>query len=82
MDLLIIRADNIVNLCEMKFCDSPYSIDKEEETKMLHRENLLKETLSSKQKVHLTLITTYGLVQGKHSGKVQRVVTCDDLFKK
>ena len=37
---------------------------------MLHRVDMLKETLSSRQKVHLTLITTYGLLPGKHSGKV------------
>lgn len=80
VDLLIMRDDNIVNLCEMKFSGSPYTIDKEEEAKMLHRVDLLKETLSSKQKVHLTLITTYGLLPGKHSGKVQKVLTCDDLF--
>ena len=80
IDMLIIRDDNIVNLCEIKFSGSPYSIDKEEEAKMLYRVELLKESLAARQKVHLTLITTYGLVQGKHSGKVQKVVTCDDLF--
>lgn len=80
VDMLIIRADNIVNLCEMKFCSSVYTIDKEEETKMLHRVEMLKNTLSFKQKVHLTLITTFGLTYGKHSGKVQKVVICDELF--
>lgn len=64
----------------MKFSGSPYSIDQEEEAKMLHRADLLKETLSSRQRVHLTLITTFGLVHGKHSGKVQKLVTGDDLF--
>ena len=53
---------------------------KEEELKLLNRIETLKETLSPKQQVHLTLITTFGLVQGKHSGKVQKVVTCDELF--
>lgn len=82
IDLLILRDDNIVNLCEMKFASAPYSIDKEEEGKLLHRIEMLKESLgTSKQTVHLTLITTFGLVQGKHSGKVQKVVTCDDLFR-
>ena len=64
----------------MKFSGSPYVIDKEEEAKMLHRVESFKETLAVRQKVHLTLITTYGLVNGKHSGKVQKVVTCDELF--
>ena len=53
---------------------------KDEELKLLNRIETLKETLSPKQQVHLTLITTFGLVQGKHSGKVQKVVTCDELF--
>lgn len=80
VDLLIMRADNIVNLCEMKFYSSEYSIDKDEESKLLRRVEMLKETLSDKQRVHLTLITTFGLTYGKHSGKVQKVIACDDLF--
>jgi len=80
VDLLILRADNIVNLCEVKFHSSQITIDKEEEVKMVSRVEKLKETLSAKKTVHLTLITTYGLVNGKHSGKVQKVVTCDELF--
>ena len=80
VDLLIFRNDNIVNMCEMKFCSTPYSIDKEEECKMQNRVESLRQTLSIKKKVHLTLITTYGLLQGKHSGKVQKVITCNELF--
>ena len=64
----------------MKFYGTPLSIDKEEETKMLHRVEMLKKTLSAKQTIHLTLVTTFGLVHGKHSGKVQKVVTIDELF--
>lgn len=80
IDMLITRADNVVNLCEMKFTSDPYSIDKDEEDKMLYRVKILKETLSSRQTVHLTMITTYGVLQGKHSGKVQKVLCADDLF--
>jgi len=80
IDLLIMRDDNIVNLCEMKFYSSSYSIDKEEEAKMLYRVDMLKESLSAKKTIHLTLITTFGLVQGKHSGKVQKVITIDELY--
>ena len=80
IDMLIIRDDNIINMCEMKFSGTPYSIDKEEELKMLHRVEALKNTLNRRQTVHLTLVTTYGLTAGKHSGKVQKVVVADELF--
>ncbi len=80
IDLLINRADNVVNLCEMKFVSSEYTITKEEETKLRNRIETLKKTLNAKQTVHLTLITTYGVAYGKYSGIVQKEITMDDLF--
>jgi hypothetical protein len=37
--------------------------------------------LTPKQTVHLTMVTTYGVAYGKHSGIVQKEVVMDDLFK-
>lgn len=71
IDLLIIRSDNVVNLCEMKFAGEPYIIiDKEEENKLRKRIEFLKKLLSPKQTIHLTIVTTYGVSHGKHSGIV------------
>ena len=81
IDLLIIRNDNVVNLCEMKFASTPYTISKEEEQRLRHRIECLKATLSPKQSIHLTMITTYGVAYGKHSGIVQKEVKMEDLFK-
>ena len=80
IDLLIMRNDNVVNLCEMKFAGNFYSIDREEEAKLRNRIEALKKTLSKKQTVHLTLVTTYGVAYGKHIGIVQKQVVMDDLF--
>ncbi len=80
IDLLIIRKDNVVNLCKMKFTSAPYVISKEEEQRLRHRIEMLKNTLSPKQAIHLTFITTYGVAYGKHSGIVQKEVTMDQLF--
>lgn len=80
IDLLISRADNVVNLCEMKFVSSEYVVTKEEELKLRKRIEELKKTLTNKQTVHLTMITTYGVAYGKHAGIVQKQVVMDDLF--
>jgi hypothetical protein len=80
IDLLIKRADHVVNLCEMKFASGDYDISKEEENKLRNRIEALKKTLTAKQTVHLTMITTYGIAYGKHSGIVQKQVVMDDLF--
>ena len=80
IDLLIIRDDNVVNLCEMKFASNAYTIDKDEDAKLRSRIEALKGMLTPKQTVHLTMVTTYGVAYGKHSGIVQKEVMMDDLF--
>ena len=80
IDLLIIRDDNVVNLCEMKFASNAYTIDKDEDAKLRSRIEALKGMLAHKQTVHLTMVTTYGVAYGKHSGIVQKEVVMDDLF--
>lgn len=62
------------------FAGNFYSIDREEEAKLRNRIEALKKTLSKKQTVQLTLVTTYGVVYGKHIGIVQKQVVMDDLF--
>ena len=80
IDLIIKRNDNVVNLCEMKFSSAEYNITKDEDLNLRKRINMLKETLLKRQTVHLTMITTYGISYGKHSGIVQKSLTIDDLF--
>lgn len=80
IDLLIVRADNVVNLCEMKFAGGEYTVTKEEESKLRSRIEALKSTLNARQTIHLTLITTYGVAHGKHAGIVQKQIVMDDLF--
>ncbi len=80
VDLLITRDDNVVNLCEMKFASTQYAIDRDEEMRLRRRIDTLKAALSPKQTVHLTMVTTYGVAHGKHSGIVQKEVVMDDLF--
>lgn len=72
IDLLIIRDDNVINLCEIKFSGDVYQIDKDEELKLRRRIATLKEHISPKQTIHLTMITTYGITNGKHSDIVQK----------
>jgi hypothetical protein len=64
----------------MKFASGEYQIDKDEELKLRKRIDTLKETLSAKETVHLTMVSTYGIAYGKHTGIVQRSITIDDLF--
>ena len=80
IDMLIIRDDRVVNLCEMKFLSKEYEPKNDDELLLRGRIVTLQERLSFKQTIHLTLVTTIGLRQNAHSGIFQKVVTMGDLF--
>ena len=81
IDLIIERADNLVNLCEIKYSQNEYSITKEEEMKIRNRvADFISET-GLRKGILTTLITTYGLRQNMHSGVAQVEVTMDELFE-
>lgn len=80
IDLMIDRADNVINLCEMKFYGDEFRVTKEYHKKLAHRISLLSEKLPKRKVIHLTLITTEGLSRNEYSGIFQKVITLEELF--
>lgn len=80
IDLLIDRNDQVINLCEMKYAASNYTLDKEEEYKLRTRLETFRITTKTTKAIHLTMITTYGLVPNMYSGIIQNEITMNDLF--
>ena len=81
VDMLIDRADRVLNLCEMKFSQDNFSIDKDYDEKLRSRIATLTEKTSNKKNIQPTLVTTYGLKMNLYSNRFQRVVTMDELFR-
>lgn len=81
IDLVIRRADFVINMCEMKFSISEYIFDKAEEENMRHKISAFQRTTGCKESIIPTLITTFGLQQNIHSSIIQSVITADDLFR-
>lgn len=80
IDLLIDRSDDVINLCEIKYSKAQYQITSAVEANIQNkRERFVQET-GTRKAVHLTLITTIGLVNNSYAWDVQSVVTMDDLF--
>lgn len=80
IDMLIVRDDRVVNLCEMKFLSKAFEPKAEDEQTFRERIATLQEHLSFKQTIHLTLVTTVGLKPNAHSGVFQQIVTIDQLI--
>lgn len=82
IDLIFDRPDNIVNLCEIKYCSSPFPIDKKYAALMLNREKIYCETTKTKKQIFHSMIVSGGLKNTMYSEEmISSVVTLDDLFK-
>lgn len=80
IDLLIVRKDQIINLCEMKYSETDYTVDASFDRNQKRKiSDFLKKT-GTKYAIHSTLITTYGVEENSYSGEIQAVITSDDLF--
>ncbi|MBQ3289096.1 MAG: ATP-binding protein [Kiritimatiellae bacterium] len=81
IDLLLDRADNVINLCEMKYTSGPYTIDKAVETMLETKVETFRVLSKTQKALHLTFVTSRGLVHNSYWNTVQSEVTLDDLFK-
>lgn len=81
IDLVIERADQCINLCEIKFYEEKLSIDKDYSEK-LHRKKVCFERVTKTQKpTFMTLITTHGAKQNDHyHAIIDQELTMNALF--
>lgn len=83
IDMVIDRADKTINLCEMKFSQDDFIIDKQQDRSLRNKVERFRQYLKTRNKSLLpTLVTTYGLKENIYSGLIQSVITLDDLFIK
>ena len=80
IDLLIDRADDVVNVCEMKYSKQNYAITKSYAGQLLKRIDALEQANPDK-KFHLTFVTVSPIERNAYSDMVKSAVTADDLFK-
>ena len=82
LDLVISRADRVINLCEMKFVATEFEVKNDYEMKLRERLQWMIDHVSRRHNVQMTLVTSFGLKYGIHSGIFQKVVVVNDLFEK
>ncbi|MDD3685644.1 MAG: ATP-binding protein [Bacteroidales bacterium] len=81
IDLLIDRDDNVINLCEIKFSNSEFILDKSYAREIIDKQNTFIAESKTKKSVFVTFITTYGLKKNVHRQQyVQKELTMDALF--
>ena len=79
IDLLIQRADDVVNVCEMKFYKSPFTVTKQYAQVLSARMQTLEKKFPALT-FHLTYIGGTELVRNEYSDLFTSSLTLDDLF--
>jgi predicted AAA+ superfamily ATPase len=85
VDLVIDRADGIINLCEIKYANDDFVIDTAYATQLRNKRAALaaaaaRHRPTARKAIHLTFITTYGVAHNAHWNDIQSEVTLSDLF--
>jgi uncharacterized protein len=67
IDLIIDRADNVINLCEIKYSTVPFIIDAAYHTTLMKKLSAFQYFTKTKKTLFLTFITVNGLHENKYS---------------
>jgi AAA+ ATPase superfamily predicted ATPase len=80
IDLVIERKDRVINLCEMKYSEKPFSITKNYLSKMINRAEIFRIETGTTKALHLTMVSPYGIKDNEQARKIQSVISLDNLF--
>ena len=82
IDLIIERDDNRINICELKFYNTEFTIDSKYLQVLRSKISHFKEQTKTKKGVYLTMITSYGIKTNTQSlSIVENSLTTECLFK-
>jgi uncharacterized protein len=81
IDMLIDRADQTINICEMKFYNQRLQLNKKDAEVLRERKARFQNHTKTKKNVVLTMITPFGMQENQHSlSVVDNTIVIDDLF--
>jgi uncharacterized protein len=82
IDMLFDRKDNCINLCEIKFSLSEFTIDKKYAAALRQKIAIFREKTKTRKTLFLTLITTYPAKKNDYyTGLIQKEITMKALFE-
>lgn len=80
IDMLIVRRDKVVNLCEMKFSAYEYEISAKYSRELRERCAIFRSVTKCNYALHITFVTPWGLKNNANSGISNSCVVISDLF--
>ena len=81
IDLVLVRDDRVVNLCEMKYTNGEYVIDEDYERRLRNKVDAYQRETGTEDTILLTMVTARGLKANAYSSCVQKELVAEDLFR-
>ena len=82
IDLLFDRSDDAITLCEIKYSEEPFKINKDYSEVLQRKMTVFKEQTRTKKQLFLAMVASAGLKETAYSKEtVSGVVSLVDLFK-
>ena len=78
--MIIERADQITNLCEIKYTNKPFEVNAAYEQQLLRKRDIYKEKTGTSQALKIIMISAKGLSGTAYTSYISDVITLDDLF--
>ncbi len=79
--LVLDRNDQIVNLFEIKYYNTEFTLSESDAKALRNQMWIFKEKTGTKKHLMIVLITTFGMEHNMHSlGLVEKILTMEDLF--
>jgi len=83
IDLLLDRSDQSINICEIKFSISEFTITKSYADELRQKQAVFKQKTKTRKTLFITMITTYGVTKNiYYTGLVQNEIRMDRLFER
>ena len=81
IDLLIDRNDKTITVCEMKYSDHEFEIDKEYDKRVQDRLRRFKDVEKTPKTLQVAYVTPHGLYNNMYARKVKKQITAEHLFR-
>jgi len=80
IDLLVDRADGIIDMCEMKYSADEYVITADYAAELRRKRSKFMEVTKTKKAVHTVMVASNGVAHNSEWNEIQNEVTMDDMF--
>lgn len=81
IDMIIDRKDDTISICEMKYCDGIFEVDKEIAANLEQKIQAFVSETETNKSIMTVLITPFGVKKSQYSSCFQNIITLDELFE-